>query len=160
MRFFQTICSWNLQNKKTKLQRSCEAIYRYLNRIYLRSTQARGECRWKVRWSTIANLALSLPSSHLMERLEDLLSPCNADMLVRRERERERWKKIEKRRKRAYVDVTRGAVALRSVMTARKGRLDCANGRNNNDLLRKSREGLSGTVRSCVSNYNLRYAES
>lgn len=73
---------------------------------------------------------------------------------------RERWKKIEKRGKRDYVDVTRGAVALRSVMTARKGRLDCANGHNNNDLLRKSREGFSGTVQSCVSNYNLRHTKA
>lgn len=82
-----------------------------------------------------------------MERLEELLAlPVQCRYACANG---ERWKKIEKWGKRDYVDVIRGAVALRSVMTARKGRLDCANGRNNNDLLRKSREGFSGTVRSC-----------
>lgn len=56
-------------------------------------------------------------------------------------------------------DKRSGRVKIGTVMTARKGRLDCANGRNNNDLLGKSREGLSGTTRSYASNYNLRHTK-
>jgi len=73
----------------------------------------------------------------------------------------ERWKKRKKREEKRLCrrDKRCGRVKIGTVITARKGRLDCANGHNNNDLLRKSREGLSGTTRSCVSNYNPRHTK-
>jgi len=71
------------------------------------------------------------------------------------ERDGEGQKKGEKRLRRR--DKKSGRVKIGTVMTARKGRLDCANGYNNNDLRSKSREGLSGSTRSSLSNYNPRH---
>lgn len=50
--------------------------------------------------------------------------------------------------KREYVEATKGAVASQDwhVMTAHKRSFDCANGRNNSGLRRKSRDGYRGVM--------------
>lgn len=102
----------------------------------------------------LANLALSLPSSHLTERssLEELLSAARGSVVQTGEREGKR------RRERRPIDATEkwSCVSDWYVIMAHKRRLDCANGRNYDSLLRKSKVGLPSTAESYVTNCSSR----